>query len=37
VHDPLTHVVLLAVQDVPAVHVPVALQVCGWFDPEQLV
>ena len=23
--------------DVPAVHVPVALHVCGWFDPEQLV
>jgi hypothetical protein len=24
-------------QAVPAVHVPEALQVCGWLEPEQLV
>lgn len=23
--------------EVPAVQVPVALHVCGWFEPEQLV
>jgi hypothetical protein len=28
---------LLAVHDVPTVQAPVALQVCVWFDPEQLV
>jgi hypothetical protein len=35
VHVPLTHVWFA--HAVPAVHVPVALQVCGWLEPEQLV
>jgi hypothetical protein len=35
VHVPLTHVWL--VHAVPTVHVPVALQVSGWLEPEQLV
>jgi hypothetical protein len=37
VHAPLTHVLLLAVHEVPTVQVPVELHVCGWFDPEQFV
>ena len=34
-HVPLTHVWL--VHAVPTVHVPVAPQVSGWLEPEQLV
>jgi hypothetical protein len=35
-HAPATQVWLLAVHDVPTVHVPVALHVSVWFDAEQL-
>jgi hypothetical protein len=35
VQEPETHVMLL--HAVPATHVPVELQVSGWFAPEQLV